>query len=76
MMAYEILVDLCLSMHSHYNHLIIVPSIILPYPLESWIKINCDGAEMQPLGLTSCGGVIRDNNGVFVFTFSCTFRIY
>jgi hypothetical protein len=37
-----------------------------------WIKINCDGAEAQTLGKTSCGGVLRDYHGAFIVAFSCS----
>jgi hypothetical protein len=32
-------------------------------PQEGWVKLNCDGAYKDSLGLAGCGGLIWNSNG-------------
>ncbi|GAU10638.1 hypothetical protein TSUD_421140, partial [Trifolium subterraneum] len=33
------------------------------HPQGEWIKLNCDGAYKESMGLAGCGGLFRDSNG-------------
>ncbi|GAU25598.1 hypothetical protein TSUD_260320 [Trifolium subterraneum] len=35
-------------------------------PREGWIKLNCDGAFRNSLGLAGCGGLFRDSDGRWI----------
>ncbi|KAF3972033.1 hypothetical protein CMV_004428 [Castanea mollissima] len=39
-------------------------------PPEGWIKLNTDGCAAGSMGLASCGGVVRDSHGEWIFGFS------
>ncbi|KAE8672726.1 hypothetical protein F3Y22_tig00111834pilonHSYRG00035 [Hibiscus syriacus] len=34
-------------------------------PPDLWAKVNTDGSRKVSTGLTSCGGVIRDHDGIW-----------
>lgn len=38
-------------------------------PPRNWIKLNCDGASISPLGNSTCGGIARYNDGGFFGSF-------
>jgi hypothetical protein len=33
------------------------------HPQGEWIKLNCDGAYKESMGMAGCGGLFRDSNG-------------
>ncbi|KAK2441944.1 TMV resistance protein N [Trifolium repens] len=39
-------------------------------PREGWIKLNCDGAYKDSLGLAGCGGLFRDSDGRWIKGYS------
>ena len=62
-------------MTSSYNDF---PFIIWTYPSISCVKLNCEELVFYVRWLTTCGGVIRDNNGDFIVDFTsnlCTCTI-
>ncbi|KAE8696705.1 vignain-like [Hibiscus syriacus] len=39
-------------------------------PLEGWWKLNIDGAHKLDIGVTACGGALRDSNGEWIMGFT------
>ena len=39
-------------------------------PLVGWVEINSNGSVTQDIGETTCGGIIRDCHGNFLFSYS------
>jgi ribonuclease HI len=39
-------------------------------PIFNWVKCNCDGASLGNPDLSSCGGIFRNSDALFVGAFS------
>ena len=48
----------------------IIKEVIWHPPISNWIKCICDGAASGSTGLSSCGGMFRDNQGLFLGGFA------
>jgi hypothetical protein len=39
-------------------------------PLSGWIRLSTDGAAKVEVGVAGCGGILRNDNGVWMGSFS------
>jgi hypothetical protein len=39
-------------------------------PLSGWIRLSTDGAAKVEVGVAGCGGILRNDNGVWMASFS------
>lgn len=54
----------------HNPSIPIVKEILWQPPLPNWIKCNIDGASKGNPGLSSCGGIFRNNEADFLMCFA------
>jgi ribonuclease HI len=47
-----------------------IKEVLWQPPILNWVKCNCDGASLGNPGLSSCGGIFRNSDALFLGAFS------
>ncbi|KAK2361038.1 hypothetical protein QL285_086244 [Trifolium repens] len=47
-----------------------IKEVLWQPPIFNWVKCNCDGASLGNPGLSSCGGIFRNSDALFLGAFS------
>ncbi|XP_058783723.1 uncharacterized protein LOC131658448 [Vicia villosa] len=53
----------------------VIMEVIWKPPPRNWIKINCDGVSSSSPGLSACGGIVRNSDGMFLGAFASSVGI-